>query len=94
MNRKESPTRQESLQVNAASGNWKDLYAAALFEDDRLKATVLVTEAESAMIMRAKAIFTSAGNDRKEAVELDQSMRMLRLLRTCLTGEMETRPAA
>jgi hypothetical protein len=80
--------------MNTASGNWKDLYAAALFEDDRMKAAALVTEAESAMIMRAKALFTSSGNDRKEVVELDQSLRMLRLLKTCLTGEMESRPAA
>ena len=80
--------------MDAASENWKLLYAAALFEDDRLKAATLVTEAESAMIMRARAIFTSAGNDRKEAVELDQSLRMLRLLKTCLTGEIESRPAA
>lgn len=76
------------------SPDWRDLYAAALFEDDKSKIAVRVADAEMAMLSRAKLLFSSADLNRKEAVELDQSLRMLRLLKTCLLTEIESRPAA
>lgn len=79
---------------SSSSPNWRDLYAAALFEDDKSKIAARVVEAELAMLMRAKSLFSSSDPNRKEAIELDQSLRMLRLLKTCLVAETETRPAA
>lgn len=76
------------------SPDWRDLYASALFEDDKSKIAMRVADAETAMLSRAKLLLSSADLNRKEAVELDQSLRMLRLLKTCLLTEIESRPAA
>jgi hypothetical protein len=45
-------------------------------------------------LTRANFLFSSSDPNRKEAIELDQSLRMLRLLKTCLVSEGETRSAA
>ena len=71
------------------STDWRDLYAAALFEDDKSRIAARVAEAESAMLRRGKLLLTYAGDNSKETVELDQCLRMLRLLKTCLTGQVE-----
>lgn len=69
--------------------NWRDLYASALFEDDKSKVAVRIAEAELAMLRRAQSVFSSPQANRREAVELDQSLRMLRLLKNCLIDDME-----
>ena len=74
--------------------DWRNLYAAALFEDDKTKVAARVAAAEMAMLTRAKVLFSSSDSSRKEAIELDQSLRMLRLLKTCLVNEVNNRPAA
>ena len=78
----------------SSSPNWRDLYAAALFEDDKSRIATRVADAELAMLTRAKSLFSSSDPNRKEAIELDQSLRMLRLLKTCLVAETHSRPAA
>lgn len=80
-----------NVRTHSNSPDWRDLYAAALFEDDKSKIAMRVADAETAMMSRAKLLF--ADLNRKEAVELDQSLRMLRLLKTCLLTEVES-PAA
>ena len=83
------------MSVKADSGDWRNLYAAALFEDDQSKVTVRVAEAESAMVLRAKALFVSDRIDQREAAELDQSLRMLNLLKNCIAPTVrEERSAA
>jgi hypothetical protein len=76
------------------SPDWRNLYASALFEDDKSKVAARVAEAELAMLTRAKALVSSSDPNRKEAIELDQSLRMLRLLKTCLGSQVESRSAA
>ncbi len=83
-----------NLRTLSNSPDWRDLYAAALFEDDKTKIATRVAEAEVAMLHRAKLLFSSADPNRKEAIELDQSLRMLRLLKTCLLSETASRSAA
>ena len=76
------------------SDDWRDLYAAALFENDTTRISDRIVQAESAMVTRARYLFASSSADQKETIELDQSLRMLHLLKTCLTGDLEMRPAA
>jgi hypothetical protein len=83
---------EDPLKVKSGSADWRNLYAAALFEDDKSKIAERVAEAEEAMARRAKSLFTSSSSGR-EAVELDQSLRMLRLLKTSLITVMEDRTA-
>ena len=44
------------MNITPNSTDWRNLYAAALFEDDRSKVTSRVAEAESAMVTRAKLL--------------------------------------
>ncbi len=76
------------------TSDWRNLYAAALFEDDKAKVAFRVAEAELAMLTRAKSLISSPDTNPKEAIELDQSLRMLRLLKNCLGSETQSRPAA
>lgn len=78
----------------STAADWRDLYAAALFEDDKSQIAARVAEAELAMVERARSLFISSDPNRREVIELDQSLRMLRLLKTCLVNEAEPRPAA
>ena len=80
--------------VTPDPSDWRNLYAAALFENDQSKVTIRVADAESAMMSRSKALLSATNSDRREAVELNQSLRMLQLLKACLTTMPETRPAA
>jgi hypothetical protein len=72
------------MNVTPDPSDWKNLYAAALFESDQSKITRRVADAESAMISRSRALLSGSNSDRREAIELDQSLRMLQLLKTCL----------
>jgi len=74
--------------------DWRQLYAAALFEDDRSKTTVRIAQAEAAMVSRAKVLTHTSNSDRRESVELDQSLRMLGLLKTCIATIGEKSQAA
>jgi hypothetical protein len=82
------------MRVTQDLSEWRSLYAAALFEDDRSKINTRVVEAELAMVSRSRALFSTSNSDRKEAIELDQSLRMLQLLKSCVATRPETQPAA
>jgi hypothetical protein len=65
-------------------GNWRDLYTAALFETDRDRIPARITEAEQAIVARARELF-SAGNDTiEEDQALDDALYALRALQSCL----------
>jgi hypothetical protein len=72
------------MNVTPDPSEWRNLYAAALFENDQSKITKRVAEAESAMMSRSESLLSASNSDRREAIELDQSLRMLQLLKTCL----------
>ena len=72
------------MNVTPDPSEWRNLYAAALFENDQSKITKRVAEAESVMMSRSESLLSASNSDRREAIELDQSLRMLQLLKTCL----------
>ena len=76
------------------STDWKSLYAAALFEDDRSKITNRVAEAESAMVLRARALLISPSGNQRESAEIDQSLRMLNLLKSCIASVIQDNQSA
>ena len=80
----------ESVQANG----WKELYVAALLEGDRAKIPTLITEAERAIVLRARELFSAAGDNIEEEEELDDALYALRALSSCLDTSISLAEAA
>lgn len=63
---------------------WKDLYVAALLESDEQKIPALITEAERAIVDRARVLFVATGDNIEEEEALDDALYALRALSSCL----------
>src|ERR1700738_1267092 len=63
-----------------ATRNWKELYMAALFEDDSSKIPQRITEAENAVAARAVELFGEGTNEDREQQAMENAMYFLRLL--------------
>lgn len=74
------------MNVQSELSDWRDLYAAAMFEDDRSLITTRVAEAESAITQRTREL--SHGEDPRETAELGRSLHMLELLKKCLDSTL------
>jgi hypothetical protein len=66
---------------SAFNGDWKELYKAALFEDDHAKMPQRIAEAESALAARAGELFGAGENQVRERQAMENAMYFLRLLR-------------
>jgi hypothetical protein len=80
----------KSLQADG----WKELYVAALLEGDRAKIPALITEAERAIVSRARELFNAAGDNIDEEEGLDDALYALRALRSCLDARNSLAEAA
>jgi hypothetical protein len=64
------------------SGNdWKELYKAAIFEDDSVKLMARIAEAERALAERAAELFGSNETPAREQQAMENAAYFLRLLR-------------
>jgi hypothetical protein len=63
---------------------WRELYRAALLEIDRARIPERITEAEKALVIRARELFSAAGDNIEEAEMLDDAMYALHALRGTL----------
>jgi hypothetical protein len=64
------------------SGNdWKELYKAAIFEDDTVKLVARIAEAERALADRAAELFGSNETPVREQQAMENAVYFLRLLR-------------
>ena len=70
--------------------SWKDLYQAAIFEPDLNKLPERIAEAESALIVRARELFYTAGDSVEEGGSLDDAMSILH----ALLNSLKHRPTA
>ena len=61
---------------------WKRLYTAALFEVDAAKLPERITQAETALVLRARELFHAPGDNIEEAEALDDAMYALQALRS------------
>jgi len=64
-----------------SSGDWKESYKAAIFEDDSAKIPQRIAEAERALAARAAEPFGAAENQVRERQAMENAMYFLRLLR-------------
>jgi hypothetical protein len=63
---------------------WRDLYVAALLESDEQKIPALITQAERAIVDRARVLFGASGDNIEEEEALDDALYALRALSSCL----------
>jgi hypothetical protein len=61
---------------------WRQLYRAALSEIDQSKLPERIAEAEKAVVLRARELFQSAGDNGEETEALDDVMYALHALRS------------
>jgi hypothetical protein len=69
------------LRVSPASRDWRDLYMAAIFEDDKAKILRRISDAETAVAARAVELFSTGDNQFREQKAMENAMYFLRLLR-------------
>jgi hypothetical protein len=65
---------------------WKELYMAAIFEDDSSKIPQRIAEAERALAARAVEPFVESGNQAREQQAMENAMYFLQLLRKIDAG--------
>ena len=63
------------------ANDWKELYKAALFEDDNAKIPQRIAEAERALAARALELVSAGENQVREQEAMENAMYFLRLLR-------------
>jgi hypothetical protein len=64
--------------------DWKDLYVAALLEGNVDRIPSMISEAERAIIDRARELFTASGDHIQEEEALDDALYALHALRSCI----------
>ena len=68
-----------SISLNSTA--WRDLYKAALFEVDKTRLPERMAQAERAVVLRARELFYTAGDNFEEGQALDDAMYTLHALR-------------
>jgi hypothetical protein len=63
---------------------WAQFYKAALFELDTNKVSERIAEAETALVIRGRELFDSAGDNIEEEQAVDDAMYALHALRSAL----------
>jgi hypothetical protein len=64
--------------------NWRELYIAALFESDTDRIPTRISEAEQAIVARARELFAAGTDTIEEDQALDDALYALRALHNCL----------
>lgn len=64
--------------------NWKELYSAALFEQDKNRVPTRIADAEKAIVARARELFSAGTDTIEEDQALDDALYALRALQNCL----------
>lgn len=64
--------------------SWRQLYTAALFETDRDRIPARIAEAEHAIVVRARELFSTGTDTVEEDQALDDALYALRALQSCL----------
>jgi hypothetical protein len=71
------------LPIDSCDNGWKDLYIAALFENDKAKLAERIVIAQRAIGARRQQLFIS-GNDMQERQGLDTALSSLHVFATAL----------
>ncbi len=63
---------------------WKELYVAALLENETERIPSLIDDAEKAIRVRARELFGAGGDNIEEETALDDALYALHALKSCL----------
>jgi hypothetical protein len=63
---------------------WRELYTAALFETDKNRIPTRIAEAEKAIVVRTRELFSASSDTIEEDQALDDALYALRALQSCL----------
>ena len=74
---------------SAPESEWRSCYTAALFQDDAAKIPALIAHAESEIVARARMLFESSEDNAHEMRALDNALRMLQILKSCVKVKAE-----
>jgi len=79
-------------QIAAMSRNprWRELYLAALFENDKANMLAKIPEAQYAIAARRSELLNTPAGDSKEIHALDNALFSLQALRDCLVSSAIT----
>jgi hypothetical protein len=64
--------------------DWKSLYVAALLEGNVDRIPALISDAERAIIARARELFAAPGDNIQEEESLDDALYALHALKSCI----------
>lgn len=70
--------------MSTANRDWKDLYLAALLEGNAERVPGLISDAEKAIVDRARELFGAKGDHVQEEEALDDALYALHALRSCI----------
>jgi hypothetical protein len=70
--------------LSEPTSNWKQLYIAALFENDKAMIPEKISEAQRAIRMRRRQLLEDPGCNAQERQALDNALFSLQALRACL----------
>ena len=74
--------------------SWRELYLRAIFEDDHSRLRSRIHEAEQALNLRRRQLFTVSGNKLEERDAIDNALHQLRALSYCARVESKTNAVA
>ena len=78
----------------AGGGNWRELYRTALFELDEQRLPSRIAEAERALLLRERELFSTASEDVEEQQAVNDALYALKALRNCMKLMTRKAPAA
>ena len=64
--------------------SWRELYTAALFENEKERIPARSADAEKAIVARARELFAADGDTIEEDQALDDALYALHALQNCL----------
>ncbi len=64
--------------------DWRDLYTAALFETDKSRIPARISDAQRAIVARARELFSTGKDTIEEDQALDDALYALHALQNCL----------
>jgi hypothetical protein len=70
--------------MHPAKKDWKDLYFAALLEGNVERVPALISNAEQAIVDRARELFSTQGDHVQEEEALDDALYALHALKSCI----------
>jgi hypothetical protein len=76
--------RNQSTPAQPRPRTWRELYSAALFETDNMKIPARIADAEKAIVVRARELFSAGSDTIEEDQALDDALYALRALQSCL----------